>query len=156
MPSRKILSQVRLARFLAKKRAQGRRIVFTNGCFDLLHAGHITLLQKARALGDCLVVGLNSDASVRRLKGPHRPLASQADRARVLSALACVDFVTVFQEDTPFKLVQKLKPTILAKGADYSLDRIVGRDLVAKVVRIPLVKGRSTRRLIKKIVKAYG
>ena len=152
----KILSPARLAPQLAQKRARGQRVVFTNGCFDLLHAGHITLLQKARTLGDCLVVGLNSDASVRRLKGAGRPLAPLSDRTQVLAALACVDFVTVFEEDTPYALIRRLKPSVLVKGGDYAPDQIVGRDLVDRVVRIRLLKGRSTSALIKKIVKAYG
>ena len=131
-------------------------MVFTNGVFDLLHAGHVALLKRARALGDCLVVGVNSDASVRRLKGKGRPLAPLADRLKVLAALESVDFVTVFGEDTPQALLRKLRPSILVKGGDYTLDKIVGRDLVSRVVRIPLVKGRSTSALIRKIVKAYG
>lgn len=145
-----------LARVLARRRARGQRIVFTNGCFDLLHAGHVAVLEKARAVGDCLVVGLNSDASVRRLKGRDRPLASLRDRVKVLSALACIDYVTSFSEDTPRELIRRLKPSILVKGGDYRANQIVGRDLVARVVRVPLIRGRSTSSLIKKIVKAYG
>ena len=154
--SRKILSAVHLASRLDRRRAKGERVVFTNGVFDLLHAGHVALLKRARALGDCLVVGVNSDASVRRLKGKGRPLAPLADRLKVLAALESVDFVTVFGEDTPQTLIRKLRPSILVKGGDYTLDKIVGRDLVPRVVRIPLVKGRSTSVLIRKIVKAYG
>ena len=167
--SHKIVPPARLAALLARSRARGQRVVFTNGCFDLLHAGHVTLLQKARALGDRLVVGINSDASVRRLKGRGRPLAPLADRLKVLAALESVDYVTVFGEDTPQALIRKLNPPqppfakggskgefILVKGGDYSLNQIVGRDLVSRVVRIPLVKGRSTSALIKKIVKANG
>ena len=153
---RKILSPARLAAVLARRKAQGDRVVFTNGVFDLLHAGHVVLLEKARALGDCLVVGINSDASVRRLKGSKRPLAPVADRLRVLAGLESVDYVAVFNEDTPQQLIAKLKPTILVKGGDYTLDKIVGRELVRRVVRVPLLKGRSTSELIKKIVKAYG
>lgn len=153
---RKVYPVALLARRLALRRAQGAHIVFTNGCFDLLHAGHVILLQKARRLGDCLVVGLNSDASVRRLKGPQRPLANEHDRAVVLSALDCVDYVTFFNEDTPQALIEKLKPTVLVKGGDYALNQIVGRELVRRVVRIPLVRGRSTSALVGKILKAYG
>ena len=141
---------------LAKEKRRGRNIVFTNGVYDLIHAGHVTLLEKSKHLGDILVVGINSDASVKRLKGPKRPLATQQDRALVLSALEAVDFVTFFNEDTPYELLQKLRPDILVKGGDYSLGQIVGRDIVKKVVRIPLVKGRSTSALIGKIIKAYG
>jgi D-beta-D-heptose 7-phosphate kinase/D-beta-D-heptose 1-phosphate adenosyltransferase len=152
----KIMTSARLAALLARRRAEGDRVVFTNGVYDLLHAGHVTLLQKARKLGDCLVVGLNSDASVRRYKGPKRPLASQADRLKVLAALQSVDYVTLFDEDTPWELIKRLKPTILVKGGDYSAHQIVGRDLVKRVVRIPLVKGRSSTDLIRKVLKAYG
>ncbi len=156
MVAKKIVPARRLAAALARRKARGERVVFTNGVFDLLHVGHVVLLEKARALGDCLVVGVNTDASVRRLKGRQRPLASLTDRRRVLASLESVDYVTEFGEDTPQKLIQTLKPTILVKGGDYSLDQIVGRDLVARVVRVPLVKGRSTSALIKKILKAYG
>jgi rfaE bifunctional protein nucleotidyltransferase chain/domain len=150
------MSPVRLAARLARQRGRGERVVFTNGCFDLLHAGHVVLLEKARALGDCLVVGLNSDASVRRLKGRGRPLAPLADRLKVLAALESVDYVTVFGEDTPVALIRKLRPSILVKGGDYTFTQIVGRDLVKRVVRIPLVTGRSTSALVQKIIKAYG
>jgi len=155
-PLKKIYSSTSLARLLIKERARGRRIVFTNGVYDLLHAGHVTLLAKAKKLGDILVLGLNSDASVRRLKGPTRPMASEKDRALVAAALEPVDYVTIFSEDTPYELIQKLRPHILVKGGDYASVRIVGRDLVKRVVRIPLVKGRSTSKLIGKILKAYG
>lgn len=140
------------------KRAKKRKktIVFTNGVYDLIHAGHVTLLKKAKRLGDVLVVGINTDASVKRLKGPKRPIASQADRAQMLSALDAVDYVALFNEDTPYELIQKLKPDVLVKGGDYATGQIVGRDLVKKVVRIPLVKGRSTSAMIRKILKAYG
>jgi rfaE bifunctional protein nucleotidyltransferase chain/domain len=154
--AKKIMPVSRLAARIAQERARGKKVVFTNGVFDLLHAGHVALLVKARALGDCLVVGINSDASVRRLKGRKRPLAPLADRQKVLAALESVDYVTVFGEDTPEALIGKLKPSILVKGGDYSLGEIVGRHLVGKVVRIPLVKGRSTSALVKKILKAYG
>lgn len=152
---KKILPARTLARLLARERARRRKIIFTNGVYDLLHAGHVTLLEKSKRLGDILVVGINSDASVRRLKGPRRPLAGQNDRARVLSALEAVNFVTVFKENTPYELLQLLKPDVLVKGGDYAPGQIVGRDLVKKVVRIPLVKGRSTSSLITKILKAY-
>jgi D-beta-D-heptose 7-phosphate kinase/D-beta-D-heptose 1-phosphate adenosyltransferase len=154
--SRKVHSALSLARVLAKARAKRRRIVFTNGVYDLLHAGHVTLLQKAKRLGDLLVVGLNSDASVRRLKGPQRPMAPQADRGLVVAALEPVDYVAFFDEDTPYELIRRLKPDVLVKGGDYAQDQIVGRDLVKKVVRIPLVKGRSTSALIRKVLDAYG
>src|SRR5882762_4369473 len=124
LASKKILSPARLAPLLARQRARGKRVVFTNGCFDLLHAGHVTLLEKARALGDRLVVGINSDASVRRLKGRKRPLAPLPDRLKVVSGLESVDYVTVFGEDTPQNLIRALKPSILVKGGDYAPDQI--------------------------------
>lgn len=147
---------VRLASLLQRRRASGERVVFTNGVFDLLHAGHVSLLQNARRLGDCLVVGINSDASVRRLKGPRRPLATLADRAEVLAALEAVDYVTWFEQDTPYELIARLHPDVLVKGGDYPLNKIVGRERVKKVARIPLLKGRSTSALVAKILKAYG
>jgi D-beta-D-heptose 7-phosphate kinase/D-beta-D-heptose 1-phosphate adenosyltransferase len=152
----KVLQASVLASRLAQEKRRGKRIVFTNGVYDLLHAGHVTLLEKSKRLGDILVVGINSDASVKRLKGPKRPLATQRDRAQVLGALAVVDYVTFFGEDTPYELIKKLKPDILVKGGDYANHEIVGRELVKKVVRIPLVHGRSTSVLIEKILKAYG
>lgn len=130
------------------------RMVFTNGCFDLLHRGHIYYLSRARELGDLLVVGLNSDASVTRLKGPGRPLNNQQSRAEVLAALAMVDHVIVFTEDTPLQLIRTLKPQILVKGGDYRTEEIVGYSEVlswgGKVLTIPLLEGYSTTSMIKK------
>lgn len=135
-----------------KLRSAGRRVVFTNGCFDILHPGHIKTLQQARAEGDVLIVGLNSDSSVRRLKGADRPLVPQAARASVLLALRCVDFVVVFAEDTPAALIELIKPDVLAKGGDWGVDEIVGRETVerggGRVVRIEPVPGHSTSALI--------
>jgi len=156
MKKSKIVKASHLAARLARKRRQGKKIVFTNGVYDLLHAGHATLLAKAKRLGDVLVVGINTDASVRRLKGPNRPIANQRDRAELLAALKPVDYVALFNEDTPYELIQKLRPDVLVKGGDYSSGRIVGRDLVKRVVRIPLVKGRSSSNMIAKILRAYG
>jgi len=133
----------------------GKRVVFTNGCFDLLHVGHVRLLQQARAEGDVLVVGLNSDASVQRLKGAGRPLVPQSDRAEVLAALACVDAVTVFDEDTPRELIATLLPDVLVKGGDWARDKIVGREEVeangGKVFVVPHVEGYSTTALIERL-----
>src|SRR5262252_5521104 len=119
-----------LAAFVRDARAAGKRIVFTNGVFDILHPGHLRYLQAARAHGDVLIVGLNSDASVRRNKGPERPINPEAERAEVLEALACVDAVSVFDEDTPADIIRRVQPDILVKGADWPADQIVGRDTV--------------------------
>ena len=150
----KILSRSALARVLSRRGK--KKVVFANGCFDLLHAGHVKLLSLARSKGDKLVVALNSDDSVRRLKGAGRPLVSQKERAQVMSALSCVDYVTIFDEPTPLETIKILKPDVLVKGADYKLSDIVGAGLVKKVARIPLVKGISTTKLVRKILKAYG
>ena len=129
-----------------------KKIVFTNGCFDILHAGHVTYLAKARQMGDLLVVGLNSDASVRRLKGPERPVNDQNARALLLAALEVVDYVTFFEEDTPYNLICKVKPDLLIKGGDYNVDNIVGADFVrqhgGQTCTIPLVEGFSTTSII--------
>jgi rfaE bifunctional protein nucleotidyltransferase chain/domain len=136
-------------------RAQGQAVVFTNGCFDLLHAGHVRLLERARAEGDVLVVGLNSDASVRALKGEGRPILPAAERAEALLALEAVDAVIVYGEDTPLRVIEALLPDVLVKGADWALDAIVGRTEVeragGRVVRVELVPGRSTTRLVERI-----
>jgi len=154
---RKIKSLDALVRAVRRARARGDRVVFTNGCFDLLHAGHVTLLERARRLGDLLVVGVNSDRSVRALKGPHRPVTRARDRARVLSALASVDYVIVFDAPTPERLIARLRPHILVKGADWAAGRIVGGDLVrnagGRVVRLPLLKRHSTSQLIRRMRK---
>jgi D-beta-D-heptose 7-phosphate kinase/D-beta-D-heptose 1-phosphate adenosyltransferase len=150
-----VLGQAALAAAVRRLQRAGGKVVFTNGCFDLLHVGHVRYLQAARALGDALVVGLNSDASVRRLKGPGRPLTPAAERAEILVALACVDFVTVFAAATPLRLIRAVGPDVLVKGGDWPVDRIVGRDVVeargGRVLSIPFVKGRSTTRVIEGI-----
>jgi rfaE bifunctional protein nucleotidyltransferase chain/domain len=144
--------QDRIAELAASLRADGKRVVFTNGVFDILHAGHVTYLEKARALGDVLVVGLNTDASVRRLKGPERPINSEDDRACVLAALRAVDHVILFGDDTPINVITALLPDMLVKGGDYTRDTIVGADEVeahgGAVCTIPLVEGRSTTAII--------
>lgn len=152
-PREKILSREELIR--RHGRPRDRRIVFTNGCFDLLHRGHVEYLQAARELGDLLVLGLNSDASVRRLKGAERPLVPEEDRALVIASLACVDAVTIFDEDTPKNLIAELLPDLLVKGGDYHPEEIVGREEVlaagGEVVVIPFVEGRSTTALINRL-----
>lgn len=141
-----------------QQRSQGRRIVLTNGCFDLLHAGHVHLLERARALGDVLVVALNTDASVRRLKGEGRPVVGEWDRVRVLSALDAVSLVLLFDEDTPLEVIRRLRPDVLVKGGDYSVDTIVGADVVlahgGRVETISLAPGRSTSALLSAIRQA--
>ncbi|NUO80211.1 D-glycero-beta-D-manno-heptose 1-phosphate adenylyltransferase [candidate division KSB1 bacterium] len=141
-------------------RAEKKRVVFTNGCFDILHRGHVEYLQKARAHGDLLIVGLNSDDSVRRLKGEGRPVVPQEDRATILAALRCVDYVVYFEEDTPARLIAEIQPDVLVKGADYQINEIVGHEVVqaggGEVVRIPLTPGRATRDVIATIVERFG
>lgn len=129
------------------------KIVFTNGCFDILHRGHVEYLQKAKELGDLLILGLNSDSSVKRLKGENRPINNEEDRAIVLSALECVDFVIIFDEDTPFELIKKLKPDILVKGGDYKLENVIGREFAKETILIDFVDGYSTTKIIKNINK---
>lgn len=140
-----------LRRHVDDLRRLGKRIVFTNGCFDVIHRGHVEYLEKSRALGDALIVGLNTDASVRRLKGPDRPVNCQTDRARILAGLRCVDFVVLFDEDTPYRLIQELRPDVLTKGGDYELKNVVGSDLVAETHVLNLVPGRSTTSLIESL-----
>ena len=152
----KILSTKKLIEEVKKLKKQNKKIVFTNGCFDLLHIGHVSLFQKAKTLGDVLIVAINSDKSLAGLKGPKRPLVSQKDRTKILAALSCIDYVVVFGEQTPYNLLSKLKPDILVKGGDYKIKDIVGREFVKKVYRYPLVKGKSTTNLIKLIVERYG
>ena len=149
-----------LARFVAAARGAGRRIVFTNGVFDILHPGHVRYLQAARRHGDLLVVGLNSDASVRRYKGPSRPVNPQAERGEVLEALACVDAVSVFDEDTPAEIIRLVQPDVLVKGADWPAEQIVGRDTVeargGTVILEPVEQGYSTSSLIERVKRADG
>lgn len=152
----KLLSLPALRRRLAAQRRAGRRIVFTNGVFDLLHPGHVRYLRAAKRLGDVLVVGLNSDRSVRRLgKGADRPLVAQRDRAEVLAALEMVDYVTIFDQDTPYELIGAVQPDVLVKGGDWTPDRIVGADIVrargGAVKSLPFAKGYSTTALMQRI-----
>lgn len=151
----KIKSLKQLQAFSDQTRRRSKKIVFTNGCFDVLHFGHVDYLRKARQCGDCLVVGLNTDRSVRALKGKGRPVNPERDRAEILSELSCVDAVTFFGDPTPLHLIKRVRPDVLVKGADYSKDKIVGADFVesygGKVKRIPLVKSRSTTRTLKKL-----
>jgi len=140
---------------VAAWRRKGERIVFTNGVFDLLHRGHVEYLEEAAALGDRLVIGLNSDASVRRLKGPERPLTREAERAELLEALGCVDLVAVFDEDTPERLIEEVAPDVLVKGGDWAVERIVGKEFVeargGRVLNVPLREGLSTTALLERV-----
>ena len=146
-----------LCAIVRQRRAMGERAVFTNGCFDLLHRGHTRLLQQARALGDLLIVGLNSDASVRLLKGPSRPVLLQDERAELLSALASVDYVVIFEEADPGRIIAALEPDVLVKGADWAKEEVVGREAVeqcgGRVVTIPLVEGSSTSSILRRIIE---
>ncbi|MBN2793008.1 MAG: D-glycero-beta-D-manno-heptose 1-phosphate adenylyltransferase, partial [Desulfuromonadales bacterium] len=155
----KIRNREALAMLLERERQRGRRIVFTNGCFDLLHVGHVKYLQAARRLGDLLVLGLNSDDSIRRLKGPNRPLISQDERAHILAALDCINHVVIFDEDTPLELIRLLRPDILVKGGDYTPEGVVGKDLVeswgGRVELIQFVDGKSTTGIVEKILRQY-
>jgi len=154
-PDGKILGRDELVARAATWRMAGKRIVFTNGCYDLLHAGHLSLLSQAAKLGDVLVLAINSDASVRRLKGSERPLVPQEDRAAVLAALGCVDAVTIFEEDTPLEVLQSVRPHVLVKGGDYKLEDVVGRELIettgGRVVLVPLTPEKSTTALVERI-----
>ncbi len=149
----KIFSRRALALWVSKQRKSGKKIAFTNGCFDILHAGHVSVLEFSRSKADVLIVGLNSDSSVKRLKGPTRPVNKEADRALVLAALQAVDAVCVFPEDTPYNLIKLVQPDVLIKGGDYKPSEIVGREFAKKVVRFALLKGRSTTNIIKKVQK---
>ncbi len=141
-------------------RAAGRKIVFTNGCFDLIHTGHTRYLAIARSFGDVLVVAVNSDPSVRAIKGEKRPINSQAERAETLAALESVDFVTIFNEPDPHKVISALQPDVLVKGGDWPIEKIIGRDVVeargGKVVNVPYVDGASTTGIIEKILSKYS
>lgn len=155
----KILSLEELKGVREQARREGKRVVFTNGCFDLLHRGHVEYLHQAKQLGDLLIVGLNSDSSVRQIKGNRRPIVPQGDRALVLAALEAVDYVCIFDEPTPARLITELVPDMLVKGGDYRIDQIVGREVVSRaggqVITIDEVKGYSTRNLIQLIMERY-
>ncbi len=154
-PREKVVDRERLEAIVRELQAAGKKVVFTNGCFDLIHVGHTRYLREARLLGDALVVGVNSDASVRAIKGPSRPFQPEADRAEILASLECVDYVTLFDEETPAELIAALVPDVLAKGGDWAPDQIVGRETVeahgGTVTTIPLVGGRSTSDILNRI-----
>ncbi len=156
---RKILPLPELVRIRKQLRRQGKKVVFTNGTFDIVHRGHVEYLEKSKRLGDVLIVGLNTDASIRRIKGPKRPINPNADRAAVLAALASVDYICFFGEETPLRLITRIVPDVLVKGADWKVDAIVGKDVVEKhggsVKTIRLTPGRSTTNVIQRVLDAY-
>lgn len=157
---KKILSRNESAAESARLKAVGKRLVFTNGVFDLLHVGHLRYLQQARGLGDALMVGLNADACVKRLKGDKRPILPEAERAELLAGLACVDYVCLFDEDDPRQLIQAVVPAVLVKGGDWALEKILGRDTVeaagGRVLSLPFVEGRSTTTIVQDIARKFG
>jgi rfaE bifunctional protein nucleotidyltransferase chain/domain len=156
---KKIKTTGEMLPLLAILRATGKKIVFTNGCFDIIHTGHTRYLAKAKSLGDILIVAVNSDASVRMIKGNKRPINSEADRMETLAALEVVDFVTIFNEPDPYRVISEITPDVLVKGGDWPIEKIIGRDVVeargGRVVNVPYVDGASTTGIIEKIVKIY-
>lgn len=150
-----IVNRNEIAELSKKLKSEGKKIVFTNGCFDILHSGHVFYLQRAKQQGDILILGLNSDASVRRLKGEKRPINSESDRAIVISELKSIDYVVIFEEDTPLEIISLIVPDILVKGGDYKKEDVVGKEVVEKnggeVVIIPFVDGKSTTNIINRI-----
>lgn len=160
MSHKKVRGLKELVKIREKLKRQAKTVVFTNGCFDVLHRGHIECLRKAKSYGDMLVVGLNSDSSVRKIKGEGRPILPQEDRAEILASLEIVDYVVIFNEETPQKVIAALVPDVLVKGADYRKNEIVGRDIVessgGRVVRVRQIPGKSTKNLIRKIISRYA
>jgi len=160
MITEKIKTLPELKKIVTALKSKGKKVAFTNGCFDILHYGHTKYLQDARAKGDCLVVAVNSDSSIKKIKDPRRPITGQDDRLRVIAALGCVDFVVLFNESTPLKLIKALRPDILVKGSDWDKKNIVGGDFVksygGRVLTVNLVKGRSTTAIIEKIIRNFA
>lgn len=144
-----------LQKLVSSLRKEGKRIVFTNGCFDILHAGHVDYLEKAKSLGDFLIVGMNSDSSIKKIKGNKRPIVPEDLRARVLEGLKAVDCVFVFEEETPLNVIKTVKPDVLVKGADWEIEKIVGREFAKRVERIPFKYDISTTKIIEKVVSLY-
>ena len=145
---------------MARLKTRGQKVVFTNGCFDILHVGHVRYLNKAKKQGDVLIIGLNADRSVKTIKGEKRPVVPEKERAEVLAALECVDYVVLFADPDPSRLIEALQPDVLVKGTDWPRSRIIGREIVEKiggrVVRVPLVAGASSTGIIERIIKSYG
>lgn len=159
MSGTKIKNLKALLNIIPKLKKQGKKIVFTNGCFDILHYGHAMYLEKAKAKGDILVVGLNSDSSVRRIKGKKRPIVNQKARSQLIASLESVDYVVIFNQDTPLETIKKIKPDILIKGSDWNKNNIVGADFIkscgGKVLTVKLARGCSTTNLIRKIIETF-
>ncbi len=155
----KVKTQDELIPILDRLKKQGKKVVFTNGCFDILHVGHVRYLKDAKGYGDILVVAVNSDSSVKSIKGAKRPIVSQSERAEVVAALEMVDYVTMFDEDTPYNIIKKLQPDVLIKGGDWTIDKIVGRDIVeargGRVIAIPFIEGASTTGIVERILEKY-
>ncbi|MEW5757916.1 MAG: D-glycero-beta-D-manno-heptose 1-phosphate adenylyltransferase [Candidatus Omnitrophota bacterium] len=161
MINNKIKSLGALLKVIKKLKANNSaKIVFTNGCFDIMHLGHVSYLEKAKSYGDILIVGLNSDASVKKIKGPNRPIQNENSRLGVLAALESVDYITLFNEPTPIRLIEAIKPNILVKGADWNIKDIVGNNIVknnkGKVIKIKFIKGYSTSKIIERIIRGYS
>lgn len=158
--SKVILNRKKLVSLIKTLKKRGKKIVFTNGCYDLLHAGHVRFLKAAKKMGDVLVLALNSDASVRRIKGKNRPITPETERAELMAGLACVDIVTLFHEDDPYNIIKDIKPDVLVKGGDWALDKIIGADVVeangGRVRNIKYLKGKSTTNIIKRVMESYG
>lgn len=160
MENSKIRNRGELRSIIAEHKRNGRKIIFTNGCFDLIHIGHVRYLQEARQHGDILIVAINSDDSVRKIKSPERPILGESERSRILAAFQMVDYVTVFDEVDPWHIISELRPDVLVKGGDYQIEEIVGHDLVqdagGQVLSVPLVPGISTSGVIQTILRRYG
>ena len=150
MNNNKIIDRAELKDIISGLKLKGLKIVFTNGCFDIIHLGHVRYLREAKSMGDILIIGLNSDNSITKIK-PGRPIIREAQRAEVLSALHMVDYITLFNEETPYELIKEIKPDVLVKGADWEKEDIVGRDIVKEVHTVPFIQGISTSEIIKKI-----
>lgn len=155
----KVKTQDELIPILDTLRKKGKKVVFTNGCFDILHVGHVRYLKEAKGYGGILIVAVNSDSSVKTIKGAKRPIVSQSERAEVVAALEMVDYVTMFDEDTPYNVIKKLQPDVLIKGGDWTTDKIVGRDIVeargGKVIAIPFIEGASTTGIVERVLERY-
>jgi rfaE bifunctional protein nucleotidyltransferase chain/domain len=152
----KIKTITSIKTILKTLRKQGKKIVFTNGCFDIIHAGHVKVFAQAKAKGDLLIIGLNSDSSIKRIKGPKRPIVDQISRAKVLEAMQAVDYIVIFDQDTPYELIKAIKPDCLVKGGDWEKGKIIGSEFAKKVCQIKLAPGKSTTNIIEKILTAYS